>query len=161
MNLSDHFTLREAEKSQYAERHKDVDGNPAPIDNTAPDHIIPKLAYVAEHILEPVRVHFGTPFTPNSFYRGPELNAAIGGSRNSQHMKGEAVDFEIPGISNIETARWIASNLDRFDQLVLECFTGPPDSGWVHCSITEHGVNRRQILTFNGKTYSEGLPSIS
>lgn len=153
MNLSPHFTLREAEKSQYALRHG--------IDNRAPDYLYSKLCHVAEHILEPVRETFQRPFTPSSFYRSEVLNRAIGGSAASQHVKGEAVDFEIPGISNIETARFIAGHLDRFDQLILECFTGPDHSGWVHCSITEHGRNRRQILTFNGKIYSEGLPQLT
>ena len=150
MKLSANFTLSEAAKSQYALRHN--------IDNSPPDFLTGKLAFVAEGILEPVRRHFDRAFSPSSFYRSEALNRALGGSARSQHIKGEAVDFEVPGISNIEIARWIAGNLDRFDQLILECFRGPPDSGWIHCSLTEHGLNRRQILTFDGKTFSEGLP---
>lgn len=153
MNLSKHFTLREAEKSQYAERHG--------IDNTAPDWMHRKLAFVCEGVLEPVREHFERPFSPSSFYRCSALNIALGGSPESQHPKGEAVDFEVPGISNIVTARWMAAELDTFDQLILECFKGPPDSGWIHCSLTEHGQNRRQILTFDGVKYSHGLPPVT
>ena len=32
-----------------------------------------------------------------------------------------------------------------------------PNSGWVHCSFNEQN-NRKQVLTFDGKTYTNGLP---
>ena len=49
-------------------------------------------------------------------------------------MKGQAVDFEIPGVPNMETALWIKEHLD-YDQLLLEFYKEKiPDSGWVHCS---------------------------
>ena len=31
------------------------------------------------------------------------------------------------------------------------------NSGWVHCSYVE-GSNRKQVLTFNGSEYTNGLP---
>jgi hypothetical protein len=90
----------------------------------------------------------------NSGYRGPALNEAVGGSSNSQHCKGEAVDIECPGTGNYDVAKWIEDNLD-FDQLILEFYTpGIPDSGWVHVSYKSEG-NRKQSLTAmkeNGKT---------
>lgn len=147
--LSAHFTLREAVRSQTAARRG--------IDNTPPLETIPALVRVAEHILEPVRAQFGVPFSPNSFYRSPALNAAIGGASHSQHTKGCAVDIEIPGHSNYEVAKWISENLD-FDQLILECWKpDDPHAGWVHCSYVSVSENRREILRWDGKIYRKGL----
>lgn len=147
--LSPHFTLAEAERSMYAARHG--------INNRAPRKVIPFLMFVATHVLEPVRRHYGVPFSPSSWYRCPALNKAIGGSRNSDHMTGRAVDFEVPGVPNIELARWIEQNL-KYDQLILECVTpDDPSAGWVHVSAFA-GVMRQQTLTYSGRQYSKGLP---
>ena len=49
------------------------------------------------------------------------LNTAIGSKSTSQHVKGEAVDFEVPGVTNAQLAAWIRDNLD-YDQLILEFY---------------------------------------
>ena len=59
-------------------------------------------------------------------------------------------------MSNLEVALWIQNNV-YFDQLILEYYTGEPSSGWVHVSYQE-GSNRKQVLTFDGKSYKNGLP---
>ena len=82
---------------------------------------------------------------------------AIGSKATSQHTKGEAADFEIAGISNLQVAYWIQSNTD-FDQLILEYWKeDDPNAGWIHCSFKE-GSNRKQVLTFDGKNYTNNLP---
>ena len=35
-----------------------------------------------------------------------------------------------------------------------------PAGGWVHVSYNEKGANRKQILTFDGKRYENGLPEM-
>ena len=83
----------------------------------------------------------------------------IGSKATSQHAKGQAVDFEIAGISNLQVALWIQNNCD-FDQLILEFWKeedNDPNSGWVHCSFKE-GSNRKQVLTYDGSSYKNGLP---
>lgn len=150
MNLSKHFTLAEAGRSQIAVRHG--------VDNKPPEYLHGALKLVARNILEPVRFHFGIPFTPSSWYRGPELNKLVGGSEKSQHMKGEAVDIELPGIPNIDLARWIEANLE-FDQLILEFWRDDdPRAGWVHVSFNI-GHNRQDVLTIGGGIKTHGLPS--
>lgn len=147
--LSRHFTLREAVKSNVAMRHG--------IDNTPSLELIPAMVRVAEHILEPVRAQFRTPIVPSSFYRCPALNTAVGSTKNSQHTKGQAVDFEIAGFTNYEIVKWISENID-FDQLILECYVpGDPSSGWVHVSYASVSENRREILHYNGRHYIPGL----
>ena len=151
VRLSKNFTLQEFTKSQTAIRQG--------IDNTPGDVHLNNAKVLFEKVVQPVRNNFGVTVI-NSGYRGPALNEAVGGSSNSQHCKGEAVDIECPGTSNYDVASWIAENLD-FDQLILEFYTpGIPDSGWVHVSYKAEG-NRKSILTAmkeNRKTvYKPGL----
>jgi len=148
MNLSEHFTLQELVKSQTATR--------IGIDNIPDSFEVAYLEKLCRDILEPVREHYGIPFSPSSGYRSPDLCEAIGSSRKSQHAKGQAADFEVPGVDNLELAEWIKDNLD-FDQLILECYMpGNPNSGWVHCSISQDP--RGEVLTYvKGVGYSKGL----
>ena len=149
MQLSKHFTLAEMEKSQTATRKG--------ISNKAGSGEIKNLTDLCYEVLEPVRTKFEKPIIITSGYRSPELCEAIGSKSTSQHAKGQAVDFEIAGISNLQVALWIQNNCD-FDQLILEFWKDDdPNAGWVHCSFKE-GSNRKQVLTFNGKNYTNGLP---
>lgn len=150
--LSDHFTLFEMTKSQTATR--------LGLDNMPSDEEVLNLTRVCENILEPVRKQFRRPFSPLSGFRATELNRAVGGSINSQHLTGHAVDIELPGVDNYVLAKWIVENLD-FDQLVLEFYTpGEPSSGWVHVSLVgpdSKKPNRKQVLSRSPDCYSLGL----
>lgn len=140
--------MEELTKSQHALRND--------IDNAPDDDAVGCLGQVAQSILQPVREQFGAPFTPTSAFRCSELNQAIGGSQRSKHVFGQAVDFEVPGVSNFDLAVWIRDNL-QFDQLILECYMpGEPNSGWVHVSFVE-GENRNEVLTYGGGSYQQGL----
>lgn len=152
--LSPHFSLKEMTRSETATRKG--------IDNTPNAVHLQNLKLVCENILEPVRKHFGKPVQINSAYRGPKLNAAVGGSAKSQHCNGEAVDFEIDGMSNYDLAKWVVENCD-FDQVILEFYDPKegPNSGWVHASYSSTGKQRKSILTavmVKGKTvYKPGF----
>ena len=54
---------------------------------------VPQLKLVCVTALEKVRTHYGRPVIVHSGYRCFELNKAVGGSANSQHMLGQAADF--------------------------------------------------------------------
>ena len=145
MLLSKNFSLLELTKSQTAER-KGIDNKP-----TA-EHIENMVA-LCENILQPVRDQYGS-FIVSSGYRCPELCIAIGSSKDSQHAKGQAADFEVAGVSNYKLASWIEENLE-FDQLILECFTGG-NTGWIHCSYVPDG--RGETLTYDKQNgYRHGL----
>lgn len=136
--LSKNFWLCEFTKSQTATR--------LGIYNEPTEEEVEKLRLLCSNVIQPVRDHFGIT-TINSGYRGEILNRRIGGSRTSQHCKGEAADFECPTYPTYDVARWIQDHLD-FDQLILEFFTpGIPSSGWVHCSYKNREKNRNQVLT--------------
>ena len=147
MHLSKNFTLAELTKSQTAERKG--------INNTPNSEAIENLKMLADNILQPVRDEFGS-FIVSSGYRCPELSIAIGSSKNSQHCKGQAADFEVANVDNYLLAQWIRDNL-VFDQLILECYTGG-NTGWIHCSYVPDG--RKETLTYDRQNgYRKGLLS--
>jgi len=118
------------------------------------------LTELAGKVMQPIRDHFGKGVKINSGFRHPDVNAKVGGSKTSDHCKGQAADIEIPGVPNAELAEWIKDNLE-FRQLILEFYTpGIPDSGWVHVSFVD-GDNKKQVMTAtkkDGKTvYLPGL----
>ena len=151
MKLSTNFSLSEMTKSQTATR-KGINNEPS----TA--HV-ENLIHLAESVLQPVRDHFGKPVMISSGYRSPELCEAIGSSSKSQHARGEAADFEIMGVDNMQLAMWINKNTN-FDQLILEFYEpGDPNSGWVHCSAVTEGP-RKQVLRASkveGRTKYESI----
>jgi zinc D-Ala-D-Ala carboxypeptidase len=92
----------------------------------------------------------------NSSYRGPALNAAIGGSKTSAHMKGLAADFIAPSFGSVlEIAQAIAASGIVFDQLIHEYGT------WVHIGLAATGKTPRQqkLSIFKGTGYLTGIRS--
>jgi len=152
MNLTANFTLAEMVKSDTALRHD--------MDNTPGETEIENLKRLCEKVLQPVREHFKTGVKVNSGFRHPEVNAKVGGSKTSDHCKGQAADIEIPGIPNADLAKWILDNL-TYTQLILEFYTpGVPDSGWVHVSYDPANLKKQNLTATkkDGKTvYLNGL----
>lgn len=152
MNLTPNFTLEELTKSETALR-KNMPNVPTEAD-------IASLKLLAEKVLQPLRDHYGVGIKVNSGYRSPDVNAAVGGSRTSDHCKGQAADIEIAGVANAVLAQYIKDSL-QYTQLILEFYTpGIPDSGWVHVSYDANNL-KCQTLTAtkkDGKTaYLNGL----
>ena len=146
MMLSANFSLEELTKSQTAERQS--------IPNNPDENGIYYLRMVAEKILQPVRNRYGIPFSVSSGFRSVDLCLAIGSKATSQHTKGQAVDFEVPGISNMDLSYFIKTTLD-FDQLILEFYRGG-NTGWVHCSVAD--TPRKDLLTYDKSNgYRKGL----
>jgi zinc D-Ala-D-Ala carboxypeptidase len=152
MNLTANFSLAEMVKSDTALRHD--------MDNTPGEAEIANLKTLCEKVLQPVRDHFQTGVKVNSGFRHPEVNAKVGGSKTSDHCKGQAADIEIPGIANADLAVWIMDNLE-YTQLILEFYTpGVPDSGWVHVSYDPANLKKQNLTATkkDGKTvYLNGL----
>jgi len=152
MNLSANFSLKELTKSDTATR--------LGIDNTPNEETIDNLKTLCDKVLQPVRDHFGKTVTVNSGYRSSETNQATGGSKSSDHVKGQAADIEIAGVANADLAQWIMDNLD-YTQLILEFYTqGIPDSGWVHVSYDPNNLKKQELTAVKvaGKTqYLNGL----
>jgi hypothetical protein len=151
--LTNNFSLHEMIKSETASR-RDMDNY------LHSDEVIQNLTTLCEQVLQPLRDAYGIGIKVNSGYRSPDVNAAVGGSRTSDHCKGQAADIEIPGVANADLAQYIADNFD-YTQLILEFYTqGIPDSGWVHVSYDVNNL-KKQVMTAvrqNGRTvYLQGL----
>ena len=152
MNLTKNFSLNELTQSETALRKG--------LNNVPTQAIIDSLQTLAVNVLQPIRDHYGRGVKVSSGYRSPEVNAAVGGSKVSDHCKGQAADIEIPGLPNMELATYIKDNL-KFTQLILEFYTpGVVDSGWVHVSYNPDNL-KCQVMTAimkDGKTvYLPGL----
>lgn len=114
---------------------------------------IKAMQHVAQTLFEPLRGHFGNnPIKINSFFRSLAVNKVIGGSITSQHVKGEAIDFE----GTKEMFIYIKDNLP-YDQLIKEFPDKNGEPSWIHVSLTK-GTNRYQVLRsrkVKGKTIYE------
>ena len=143
--LSENFTLEEMIVSPTAAR-MGIDNTPTPI-------VITNLRNLVKTILQPAREFLGIAIFVTSGFRCKMLNIAIGGSRTSQHMKGEAADLQCA--DNAALFRFIYENC-KFDQLIWE-FGDDDQPLWVHVSRCFAG-NRQQVLrarTVSGKTVYE------
>ncbi len=149
--LSPDFSLEELVYSPTAHR--------LGLDNTPDDDIIESMRTLCIHLWQPIRDEKG-PIIVDSGYRSYEVNKAVGGTTNSQHMRGQAIDGRSHTVSTYDLAKWITENVE-FDEVILECYTpGAPWSGWVHASYHQ-GQNRKNVLTAfrkDGKfEYERGL----
>lgn len=146
-NISKNISYKESIHSETAKRRG--------IENKPSDENIANMMSIAEMIFQPLRDWVGGPIKINSFFRSPELNTAIGGSKTSQHCKGQAMDLDdVYGYkTNAEMYHWIKDNLD-FDQLIWE-FGDDENPNWVHVSYVDAQKNRNRCLKAykeNGKT---------
>ena len=139
IKISPHITYKEAIYSEEAIRKG--------IDNIPDDTQLAAMRVVAVNIFEPVREWVGGPIYVSSFFRNGRVNRGVGGSKGSQHMRGQAIDMDMDifgGRTNAEVFRWIKKNLD-FDQLIWE-FGTKTNPAWVHCSYKLPIKNRHSII---------------
>lgn len=147
MNYPPHFSRDELLFSQTAARNG-IDNSPTS------DEIEANIVRTAWY-LELLREKLGSrPIVVSSGYRSPYLNNAIGGSKTSAHMKGLAADISCPDMTPLELSRFIAENMDDYDQVIHEF------GRWVHLGLSDTSP-RGELLTAmkeNNKTvYKIGL----
>lgn len=136
-----YFTFKEFERSATAERLK--------IDNTIPANAKGRIEKLVDAVLDPLREAWGKPLIVTSGYRCGRLNLAVGGSRTSQHVKGEAADIDAgTREANMRLFHLLIKSKLPFDQLIFE--KGDLDTGpdWIHVSHKSVGRNRRQVLYY-------------
>jgi hypothetical protein len=148
VNLSPHFTLAELTRTSSGQPN---------VPNAAETKA---LVALCSSLLEPIRAKFG-PVSIHSGYRSKAVNEAIGGSKTSQHMRGEAADFHCPGATLEDVMRWIVTESGlKYGQVILEGHTaGEPT--WIHLSLGAPwrlGSQCQQALTFDGKGYHAYKP---
>ncbi len=108
MNLSKNFSLKEMLATSTG------------VANVPTDQEIEKMKLLAEKILQPVRDYMGIPIRINSGFRSAGVNKSVGGSKTSQHTKGEAADLNAGNRTlNKKMYEFIRDNLE-YDQLIIE-----------------------------------------
>tara|TARA_R100001369_G_scaffold52168_1_gene78982 strand:- start:1616 stop:2083 length:468 start_codon:yes stop_codon:yes gene_type:complete len=134
MRLSKNFVLSEIIRSNTARRLN--------ISNAPNKEHLRSLQILIRDLIQPMRDALG-PIRISSGYRNPTLNRAIGGSRKSQHCKGEALDIQFwkdGEMCNEEVYKWVIKEGIEFDQMINEF-----DFAWIHISLKDKG-NRKQVL---------------
>ena len=136
--ISKHISYKEGVYSRTAER--------LGIKNDPTDEHLLNMITISEKVFEPLRTHVGKPICINSMYRSGDLNKAIGGSKTSQHCKGQAMDIDdvFKHKTNAEMYHYIKDNLN-FDQLIWE-FGDDNNPNWIHVSYVSEEENRNIML---------------
>lgn len=130
MIISEHITFNEATHSDKA-----IEKGLKNIPNTDQ---LSNMRIVAKECFEPVRNWYGKPIKINSFFRTPDVNKAVNGSKTSDHMNGNAIDLTAGNREeNLKLFNWMKLHL-IFDQLIWE-----NDGAWIHVSFRKDG-NRNQ-----------------
>ena len=136
--ISKHISYKEGMHSNTALRRG--------LDNTPNKAQLECMSIIAEELFEPLRKWVGGPIKITSMFRGEPVNTAIGGSKNSQHMKGQALDLDdtFGHKTNAEMYHYIKDNLE-FDQLIWE-FGDDKNPNWIHVSYVGKISNRNRCL---------------
>ena len=137
-NISEHVTYKEGVYSNTAMR--------LGLKNEPTEVHLSNMELLSEKVFEPLRLHVNGPVKINSFYRGPDLNKAIGGSSKSQHCNGQAMDIDdtYGYMSNADMYKYIKNNLS-FDQMIWE-FGDDKNPDWIHISYVNEEANRNRCL---------------
>ena len=138
-----YFTIKELTKSTTAiKRH---------IDNSPSKEVERSLTALVERILVPLREAYGKPIIVTSGYRCPKLNAIVGSTPSSQHVKGEAADIKSVQDTPEENKKLFDLIVKLglpFDQLINE-----HNYDWVHVSFgARHRRQKLKAVRKNGKT---------
>ena len=133
--LSEHFSLRELTKTNTG------------IDNVPNEEQVNNLKRVCQW-LERLRSKRNEPIIINSGYRSPQVNKAVGGAANSNHLTGCAVDIRVAGMEQLLRYAVILLDIadegrEDFDELLME--RNAKGTYWLHFAVRPEG-NRRKIV---------------
>lgn len=110
--------------------------------NNMPDiNSLDNMLNLIVYCLQPIRNKLKKPMIITSGYRCTEVNKLVGGVENSQHTKGQAVDFIVNGMTPYQIYMHILNSNIEYDQLILE-------PNWVHISYNKD-KNRKQHFRNN------------
>ena len=136
MKLTNNYYLDEFTTSQVAERFG--------YRNQPNDKQIENLNLLCKHVLQPLRELIAVPIFVSSGFRSFDVNYAVGGKVNSQHLEGKAADLTVPGKDLKEVFELIPKHFS-FDQLIYEF------EKWIH--VSWNGERNRNEVLISRKVY--------
>lgn len=137
MKLTAHFDLDEFLRSGEADREGIAEQYAPPVS------VVKNLTALAENVLEPVRAKLALPITVTSGYRCPRINKSVGGSTNSDHMRGQAADLKCADMM----ALWNALQTTPFKQLIWY-FEDDLVPEFVHVSYDPADIRKQVMICY-------------
>ena len=119
------------------------------LDNTPTEAEYANMARLYKAVYEPLCNHYGFKLPVTSFFRNKATNRAVGGSKTSDHLNGNAIDIDCDGLrslTNNQLFDYAKNNLD-FHQIIEEYPDANGKPSWIHLSYRGAGKNRKQVLT--------------
>lgn len=135
--MSLNFTISELIKSDTAARYN--------INNMPDIYSLDNMLNLIWYCLQPLRDKLGKPIIITNGFRCFALwkkldDLGLNPSKTSQHLKGQAADLVVNGMTQEALFNFIKKSGIEFDQLIWE-----QDNNCVHISFVK-GKNRKQIL---------------
>lgn len=146
MKISKNFSLEEFTFSRTALQMG--------INNDPPEEVVENIIRLTRNVLQPLRDELSSPIYITSGYRSYDLNKAVGGVSDSQHLTGEAVDFIVPNYE-VEELFLIISLEYPYDQVIRE-------PTWIHLSYSDNlRYERFRTKYKNGRITYIPVPNIN
>lgn len=134
MFLSSNFTLEELITSSTAQKFR--------INNVPDEFHIVNLSRLCREILQPIRNRLAQPLIVTSGFRCEALNRIIGGSKTSQHLKGEAADI----VCDNNKKLWnIILNMITEEEITVGQLIDEKNLRWIHISLPD-SKHKNQII---------------
>ena len=99
------------------------------------------------YCLQPIRELIKKPMIITSGYRNFQVNRLVNGKENSQHTKGQAVDFTVKGMTIKQVIDFIKSSGIKYTQLIEE---HTKNNSWIHISYDKKNLKCETLLYKNG-----------
>lgn len=116
------------------------------IDNTPNEEEREALIRLAKEILQPIRDAWRSPIIVNSAFRSEKVNKAVGGSKTSQHMKGEAADLSVGGKEKNKKLFNLINKLMQQGVIVVGQLIDEYNYSWVHVSLPRSNKPNNMVL---------------
>jgi len=152
--LSDHVSVTTFTQSATA----GADG----IDNSLPDELLQAAKDYCTNCFEKMRVILGNErVNIHSGFRCEALNTALKGSPTSDHMKANAIDFDIlDRMTFPQTFKTILQSDLKWKQFMMEGITAAnPKGGWLHIAYDTSLTDDQQKMDIKVVNFDDqGIP---
>ena len=146
-----HFKLKHLIYSNTA-KNNSINNFPGVDNSPSQTEVIENLKALMNIVIDPI-VDVYPDLVITSGYRCMALNSRLGGSNTSQHVFGQAVDIQIPGLTTAQVYNYIYYQVTGWDQLIWE-YPERGGSSWVHVSYSSRN-RRKTTLASKTSTYHD------